>query len=67
MLSSAIIYGSVLISASIYSQALAQTSWEGEHGIFGTAIREVGTVPIIITVLLALAGVIFIVISMREK
>ena len=63
LISSAIIYGSVLISVSIYSQTLVGTGqgWDSRYGVFGTAIREVGTIPIVIAAFLVIAGVIFIV------
>jgi len=64
LLSSAIIYGSALISASVYAQTLTGTDgqgWNTQHGVFGTALREVGTIPIIISVFLAILGMIFVV------
>ncbi|WP_217225119.1 phosphatase [Desertibacillus haloalkaliphilus] len=64
---SAILYGATLISASIYAQALAETSWDGRYGIFGTAIREVGTLPLLIATLLVIIGVYFVVQSLRQK
>ncbi|RSL29013.1 hypothetical protein D7Z54_33495 [Salibacterium salarium] len=36
LLVSAIIYGSTLISTSIYSSILADTSWDSRYGLFGT-------------------------------
>ncbi len=68
ILSSAIIYGSALISSSIYSLILGGVDgqgWSSDYGIFGTALREVGIVPIIIAVLLAIIGVVLLV--MQEK
>ncbi|WP_238988273.1 phosphatase [Filibacter tadaridae] len=67
--SSAIIYGSALISASIYSLSLGGVDgqgWSTEYGIFGTALREVGTLPIIIAVLLAIVGIVLLVIQERK-
>lgn len=69
LLSGAIIYGSTLISASIYSLTfggVAGQGWNGEHGIFGTALREMGTLPLIIAVLLAIAGIVLLVIQERK-
>jgi len=68
LLSGAIIYSSTLISASIYSQVLTQEGigWNKQYGVFGTAIREIGTLPTIITILLGLAGLIFIVVSDKK-
>lgn len=69
LLSSAIIYGSALISASVYSQTLASTDglgWSSQYGVFGTALREVGTIPIVIAALLAILGIIFVVQSRKD-
>jgi len=67
LLVSAIIYGSTLISASIYSKALADTSWDGRYGIFGTALREVGIIPLTIAILFGIIGVILIINSLRKN
>lgn len=70
LLSSAIIYGSSLVSASIYSLVLGGDSgegWDSRYGIYGTALRKVGTLPVIIAVLLAITGIVLIVIQKRKK
>ncbi|MDR7002173.1 phosphatase [Neobacillus niacini] len=67
---SSIIYGSALISASVYSQGLAGNDgrgWDRRYGIFGTALREVGTLPIILSILLGLIGLSIVVTSIRKK
>ena len=64
LLSSAIIYGSVLISASSYSSTLSGVGgqgWDTRYGVFGTALREVGTIPLIIATVSVIAGVIIMV------
>ena len=69
LLSSAIIYGSALISSSIYSLVLGGVDgqgWSRDYGIFGTALREVGTVPIIIVVLLSVVGIFLLVLQERK-
>lgn len=51
LLSGATIYDPVIISASIYFQTWAGIDGQGrdsQHGVFGTAIRKVGMIPIII-------------------
>ncbi len=65
---SAIIYGSSLISASLYSQVLVREGggWDSRYGIFGTALREVGTFQITIATLLGIVGVFIIVKSVRR-
>jgi len=63
LLSSAIIYSSTLISTSIYSQVIAQEGigWDSQFDFFGIAFREVGIIPIIIAVLLAIVGLILVI------
>ena len=67
LLSSAIIYGSALISASVYSQVLIVDGWDSRYGIFGTALREVGILPITIAILLGIVGMSLIVKSVRSS
>ena len=67
---SALIYGSSLISASIYSQVLARDGgggWDSRYGIFGTALREVGTFPITIATPLVIVGLFLVVKSIRNN
>lgn len=69
LLSSTVVYGSALISASIYSQTFVGTDgqgWDSQYGVFGAALRDIGMIPIIIAVLLAIAGIIFIVKSKKD-
>ncbi|BDH60443.1 hypothetical protein MTP04_05730 [Lysinibacillus sp. PLM2] len=69
LLISAIIYGSILIAASIYSQVLVKGNigWDTRYGVFGTSFREIGTIPLSISILLTLSGVVIIVLSIRKK
>lgn len=69
LLASAIIYGSALIAASIYSLTLGGVDgqgWNGDYGIYGTAIREVGTLPLVLAVLIGIAGVAILVMQERK-
>ena len=66
LLSSAIIYGSALISSAVYSQVLIADGWDSRYGIFGTALREVGIFPITIAILLGIVGMFLIVKSVRS-
>lgn len=66
---SAILYGSTLISASVYSQVLNSPGgggWDSRYGVFKTALLQVGTLPLIIATLVAVVGMIFIVQSVRK-
>ena len=69
ILFSAIIYGSVLISASVYSKALTQegVGWNSEYGIFRTALKEIGNTPVLIAILSGVLGVLFIILSLKVK
>src|SRR5699024_3889027 len=62
LLSGAVIYGATLISVAIYSQTFVGTGqgWNGEHGVFGTAFREMGIIPTTVAVLLGVIGIIII-------
>ena len=67
---SSIIFGCTLISASVYSQVLTEDGgpgWDSRYGIYGTALMEVGTLPIILSILLGMAGVYFLFISRGKK
>ena len=66
LLSSVIIYGSTLISAAIYSGNL-KDGWDSRYGVFGTALREVGQLPITFSILLALSGILIILDTLRKK
>ncbi|WP_051302458.1 hypothetical protein [Salibacterium aidingense] len=66
---SAILYSSTLIAASVYSQTLAGNDgqgWNTNHGVFGTAIREIGGVPITLSILSGLIGLTFFVLSFEK-
>jgi len=40
--------------------------WDSQYGVFGTAIREVGTLPIIIASLSGILGLILVIVSLRK-
>lgn len=69
LLFSAIIYGSDLISAAIYSQVLVKegVGWNSDYGIFKTALMEIGTIPITIAVVSGILGIVLIIISLKRK
>ncbi len=64
--SGAIVYGFTLIAASIYAQVLADTSWDGRYGIFGTALREIGTAPLTVAIILGITGIYFMILSVKN-
>lgn len=64
LLAGAIIYGSTLIAASVYSQTLVGTEgqgWSSKYGVFGTALIEMGIIPIVIAIVLGVVGIILII------
>ncbi len=69
LLISAIIYCSTLIAASIYSLVLVEGNigWNSQYGIFGTSFREIGTIPLSISIILIISGLIFITFSIKRK
>ncbi|TFB22925.1 phosphatase [Filobacillus milosensis] len=69
LLMSAIVYGSTLIAASYYSQVLGSSGqgWDSRYGIFGTAIREVGTFPITTSFLLLIGGVFILILTTSKE
>lgn len=66
---SAVIYGATLIAASIYTHVLLEGSqgWDTRYGVYGTALREVGTLPTTLSVLSGIIGLFFIILSIRKK
>ncbi|MGE6753540.1 phosphatase [Rossellomorea sp. NPDC071047] len=70
LLVSAILYGSALITAAIYSRLLGETDglgWDSRYGIYGTAIRDVGAFPLVLAVITAITGITLIVVSIRKN
>ncbi|WP_088006945.1 phosphatase [Indiicoccus explosivorum] len=66
LLTGAVVYGSSLVAAAVYSEVIMNTSWDTRYGIFGTALREVGTLPLSLAALVSAAGLFFIVQALRE-
>ena len=64
LLISSILYGSTMIAAAIYSQLLGSTDglgWSTEYGIFGTAMLDIGIVPLVLAVIVGGTGVVLVV------
>ncbi|MGG3449888.1 phosphatase [Domibacillus aminovorans] len=66
---SAILAGSTIISAAIYSQVLVQEAigWNTSHGIYGTAFREIGKFPLAVSILLAILGIFLVITAVRNN
>ncbi|WP_421381899.1 phosphatase [Bacillus salacetis] len=70
LLTSAVLYGAALISASVYSLVLTRDGgegWDRRYGVFGTALIEVGTLPLSLAVLAGVIGLTVIYTSFRKK
>nr|WP_157184162.1 phosphatase [Evansella cellulosilytica] len=68
MVISAVLYAATLITASIYSIVLIDIgSWNSEFGLYGSALREVGTLPLTLAISFAVVGVYFIIIGITYK
>lgn len=70
VLSSVILFGLSLVSASIYSFYLTTSGgggWTPNLGPFGTALKEIGAFPVILSVLFFLVGIYFIVMGIRDQ
>lgn len=67
---SAIIYGSSMVTASIYSQVLSKDGgpgWDGRYGIFGTALIETGMFSLIVAGAAGITGIMLIINSLKSK
>ncbi|WP_100012148.1 hypothetical protein [Lentibacillus sediminis] len=64
-LTSIILFGMTFIGSAIYSTTL--TSWRTDAGKFGTALIDIGMIPIIISVILIGSGIYFIVTEMKGE
>ncbi|TYS17776.1 hypothetical protein FZC78_07910 [Rossellomorea vietnamensis] len=67
---SAILYGSAIIAASVYSLVLSGDGgpgWSRVYGIFGTALIEVGAIPVTISIISCLIGLGLIGYSLKKK
>lgn len=66
---SAILYGSTLIAAVIYSHLLlgdGGLGWDPRYGVFGTAMLEIGTFPLVLAVLAGGTGIVLIWMEFRN-
>ncbi|MCR8849292.1 phosphatase [Rossellomorea sp. SC111] len=67
---SAILYGATLIAAAVYSGMLTEDGglgWDSRYGVFGTALREVGTLPLVLAVIAGGTGIVLIVLEFRTN
>ena len=65
ILAGIILYGLTNIAASIYGSFL--DGWYKDYGRFGTAMIEIGVVPIIISIICVIIGLVFIYHGLKNK
>ncbi len=59
----------VLISAAVYSLYLSAPDiggYETDLDVYGTAIKEIGTVPLVVSGILFLVGIYYLIIGIKE-
>lgn len=57
VLSGVILFGFTLVAAAVYSSYVATNGYFTNLGVFGTALKEIGVLPLIISALLFAGGV----------
>ncbi|MFC3900224.1 hypothetical protein [Aliicoccus persicus] len=60
---SVLIYCTHIISASIYSYTLLESSWNQNLGIFNTALEEISIIPNFIIIIFILIGISLLIIN----
>lgn len=69
VLSSIILFGMTLISSSIYSLYLSSESgegWNSNLGVFGTALYNIGFIPLMLCVIFFFTGIFYLNKSIKE-
>lgn len=59
ILSGVILFGFTLVAAAVHSLSLREFGYSTDLGVYGTALQEVGVIPIIISVVLFGFGIGF--------
>ncbi|UPM52679.1 phosphatase [Gottfriedia acidiceleris] len=69
VLTSMLLFGVTLISASIYSLYLSQPAgdgWDSNLGVFGTALINIGTIPLILSLVFFIVGIRYVYKGIKE-
>lgn len=69
ILSSVILFGMVQLSAVVYSLYLTAADiggYDSDLGVYGTALKETGTVPLFISGILFLFGIYYLIKGIKE-
>ncbi|MBT2655309.1 phosphatase [Bacillus sp. ISL-18] len=71
VISGVFLYGMTLIASAIYSLYLTAPDTGGGYdtdlGVFGTALKEIGTIPLIISIILFIAGIYYLYKGMKSN
>jgi hypothetical protein len=69
VLSGVMLYGLTLIASAVYTLyivALDGGGYDRKLGVFGSALKEIGTMPLILSGSLFLVGILYIIIGIKE-
>ncbi|WP_088014727.1 hypothetical protein [Gottfriedia acidiceleris] len=69
VLASILLFGSTLISASIYTFYLSKpggAGWDSNLGVFGTALFNIGTIPLLISLVFFFVGASYVYKGMKD-
>lgn len=67
VLSGVILFGLTLVAAAIYSIYVATDGYYTNLGVYGTALKEIGIFPLVISAVLFVAGVYFLISGSIQK
>ncbi|MEZ0481594.1 phosphatase [Planococcus sp. SSTMD024] len=60
VISGILLFGFTLVAAAVYSLHLREVGYSGEYGLYLTALGEVGIFPIILSLVLFIAGLVLL-------
>lgn len=69
VLASILLFGVTLISASIYSLYLSRPAgggWDSNLGVFGTALFNIGTIPLLLSLVFFIIGARYVYKGIKE-
>lgn len=59
VLSSTLLFGLTLVAAAVYALELSSTGYSIQFGLYGSALLEIGVVPILLSLIMASMGCYF--------
>ena len=60
VLSGVILFGFTLVAAAIYALELSSIGYSGQWGLYGSALIDIGIVPLVISASLFIAGLVLL-------